>query len=122
MKVQEVKKETTIAKIGISVEFSNSEIASIQRLTWTLNNAIEKGKNTAKSIANASNKSYDGNEPIPVAVDLRTLLRVSWLLEAFSSRSESDIFDQADDRYACEVQEINESTKKDEVHTSSSTC
>lgn len=116
MKVQEVTKEATVAKTGISVEFSNSEIASIQRLTWTLDDAIEKGKSTAKSIVEAANKPYDGKEPISVSVDLRTLMRVNWLLGAFSNRFESDIFDQADGWYACEVKEINESTKKDEVH------
>ena len=116
MKVQEVTKEATVAKTGISVEFSNSEIASIQRLTWTLDDAIEKGKSTAKSIAKAANKPYDGKEPISVSVDLRTLMRVNWLLGAFSNRFESDIFDQADGWYACEVEEINESAKKDEVH------
>lgn len=115
MKVQEVTKEATVAKTGISVEFSNSEIASIQRLTWTLDNAIEKGKNAAKSIAKASNEPYDGKEPIPVSVDLRTLIRVNWLLGAFSNRFESDIFDQADGWYACEMEEINESAKN-EVH------
>ena len=112
MKVQEVTKEASVSKTGISVEFSNSEIASIQRLTWTLDNAIEKGKSTAKSIVEASNKPYDGKEPITVAVDLRTLLRVNWLLGAFSNRFESDIFDQADGWYACEVEEINENAKK----------
>lgn len=116
MKVQEVTKEATVAKTGVSVEFSNSEIASIQRLTWTLDDVIEKGKNTAKSIAKAANKPYDGKEPISVAVDLRTLMRVDWLLGAFSNRFESDIFDQADGWYAYEVEEINESAKKDEVH------
>jgi hypothetical protein len=116
MKVQEVTKEAAIAKVGVSVEFSNSEIASIQRLTWTLDDAIEKGKNTAKSIAKAANKPYDEKEPIPVSVDLRTLLRVSWLLGAFSNGFESDIFNQADGRYACEMKEINENAKKDEVH------
>lgn len=117
MKVQEVTREATVAKTGISVEFSNSEIASIQRLTWTLDDAIEKGKNTAKSIVETSNKPYDEKESIPVSVDLRTLLRVNWLLEAFSTRFESDIFDQADGLYACEVEEINESAKPNEVHT-----
>ena len=116
MKVQEVTREATVAKTGISVEFSNSEIASIQRLTWTLDNAIESGKNTAKSIAKAANKPYDEKESIPVSVDLRTLMRVNWLLGAFSNRFESDIFDQADGWYACEMKEINESAKNDEVH------
>lgn len=116
MKVQEVVKENASAKVGVSVEFSNSEIASIQRLTWTIENAIEKGKSTAKSIVEASNKPYDGKEPITVSVDLRTLLRVNWLLEAFSNRSESDMFNCVDGWYAQEVEEINESAKPDEVH------
>ena len=116
MKVQEVVKENASAKVGVSVEFSNSEIASIQRLTWTLDNAIEKGKNAAKSIVETSNKPYDGKESIPVSVDLRTLMRVNWLLEAFSNRSESDMFNCVDSWYACEVEEINESAKPNEVH------
>jgi hypothetical protein len=40
MKVQNVEKEC-VAKTGISVEFSNSEIDSITRLVLRLDNAIE---------------------------------------------------------------------------------
>lgn len=109
MKVQTIEKEC-VAKTGISIEFSNSEIDSIVRLLLVLDDKIEKGCKTSRSLQTAAGKQYKNTEEIPVSVDLKTLVRISWLLDKITygrTRKPSDLFNDADASYLVTVQSIN---------------
>lgn len=109
MKVQVVERECT-AKVGVSVEFSNSEIDSIVRLALSLDDAIEKGCKTSASIAKAANKPYGLSDKIPVAVDLKHLVRIAYLLDKITDsrvHNTSGLFNDADVTYGSVLESIN---------------
>lgn len=106
MKVQDVKKEC-LATIGLSVELSNSEIGSIDKLLWTVDNAIETGVNQAIKIAKAAGKQYKFEDEIPVSIDLRSLKKVQWLLVQLTRTNRSDLFNDANREFEVEVNSIN---------------
>lgn len=106
MKVQDVKKEC-LATTGLSVELSNSEIGSIDKLLWTVDNAIETGINQAIKVAKAANKQYDLEDEIPVSINLRSLKKVQWLLVQLTRTNHSDLFNEANREFEADVNSIN---------------
>ena len=107
MKVQEVKKEC-LASVGLSVELSNSEIGSIDRLLWTVDNAIDAGINQAISIGRNTGKQYDFEDDVPVVIDLRSLKKIQWLLRQFTKVNRSELFNEANREFNTEVNIINQ--------------
>ena len=125
MKVQDVKKEC-LANVGLSIEFSNSEIDSIVRLIWDLNISIEKGYNDlsnmvehTKQINSEFERADQGAmgkvnldpDKATVTVDLKTLVRCRWILNAITNKrakNPSSLFNQVDSEYSCVIKSINE--------------
>lgn len=110
MKVQDVKKECT-AIVGLSIEFSNSEIGSIDRLLWTVDNCVEKAINTAVINVKETGEQYNTNDDVPAAIDLRSLKKIQWLLYQMTRVNRSDLFNEASRDYFVEVDAINQGTK-----------
>jgi hypothetical protein len=106
MKVQDVKKECT-AIVGLSIEFSNSEISSLSNLLSKVSDAIEKGIETHKQQAEATKKMCDEKKDIPVVLDLKSLKRVEWLLIQMTKDDTSGLFNIADADYRADVSNIN---------------
>lgn len=106
MKVQDVKKDCT-AIVGLSIEFSNSEIGSLSSLLRTVSNAVEKGVKQAHDIAKAAETPYDEKEKIPVSIDLKSLKRIEWLLTQMTKGDNSSLFNTADADYFTELGFIN---------------
>lgn len=112
MKVQDVKKEC-LATTGLSVELSNSEIGSIDRLLWEVDNAVETGVNQTIKIAKAAGKQYDFEDEIPVSIDLRSLKKVQWILAQLTRTNHSDLFNEANRKFEMEVSVINDAVSKE---------
>ena len=124
MKVQELKKEC-LANVGLSVEFSNSEIDSIVQLIMNLKLSIEKGYSDLSNMAEHTkqiNSEFEREDQgvmgtfnidpdkATVTVDLKTLVRCHWLLNRITSnRAEnpSSLFNQIDDEYSRTIEKIN---------------
>jgi hypothetical protein len=106
MKVQDVKKEC-LATIGLSIEFSNSEVSSLSHLLITVDNAVEHGVEAAKSAATESGKPYGDNEKIECPIDLKSLKRIQWLLTQLTRNEMSDLFKEADADYHGDLLHIN---------------
>jgi len=107
MKVQDVKKEC-VATIGLSVEFSNTEISSLSHLLTTVDNAVEHGIEAAKSAATENERQYGDNEKIEVPIDLKSLKRIQWLLTQLTRNETSGLFEQADADYRVDLSHIND--------------
>ena len=99
MKIQDVKKEC-LAIVGLSIEFSNSEISSLSRLLTTIDNAVEQGTEAAKVTAMKTGKEYGKCKEIECVIDLKSLIRVRWLLAQLTRNEKSGLFDPAD--FECE--------------------
>lgn len=106
MKVQDVKKEC-LATVGLSIEFSNSEVSSLSHLLATVSDAVEKGVEQAHELAKAAKLQYGDNEKIPASIDLKSLKRIEWLLINLTRRDKSGLFDVADSDYHSDLGFIN---------------
>lgn len=106
MKVQDVKKEC-LATVGLSVEFSNSEVGSLSRLLWKVSNAIGDAKNRAHQFAVTQEMTYKETEDVPANIDLKSLERIEWLLVQLTRRDMSGLFEQADADYRADLSYIN---------------
>lgn len=106
MKVQDVKKEC-LATVGLSIEFSNTEISSLSHLLTTVDNAVEHGVEAAKSTATENGKPYGDNEKIECPIDLKSLNRIQWLLTQMTRNETSGLFEQADTDYRASLSYIN---------------
>lgn len=106
MKIQDVKKEC-FAIVGLSIEFSNSEISSLSSLLSKVSDAIEKGIETHKQKAEATKELCDEKKDIPVVIDLKSLKRVEWLLTQLTKDDNSGLFNVADADYLSDVGFIN---------------
>lgn len=107
MKVQDVKKECS-AIVGLSIEFSNSEIDSIVSLVRDLDISIKKGFTDLNSMVCYSNQinselGFDAERLDPdkatVTVDLKSLFRAFKLLDSITNGrafKPSHLFDNAD--------------------------
>ncbi len=106
MKVQDVKKECS-AIVGLSVEFSNSEIGTINSLLWTVTKSIEDGIARAHQFAATQQEQYKDNDDVPVTIDLKSLKRIEWLLIQMTRNNNSGLFEQADADYCTDLMHIN---------------
>jgi hypothetical protein len=111
MKVQNVEKQCT-AKVGIAIEFSNSEVDSIIRLALKLNDAIEEECEKANRFVRSSELGtvYKETDEIPVKIDLKMATRIYWLLDHITmcrTNEPSDLFNPADEDYASRIAIIN---------------
>lgn len=106
MKVSVIEKQC-LAKTGLSIEFSNSECASIERVADVVNNAIENATKEAKKKAAGDNERYKQATDVPVVVNLNTAIRIAWLLGNFVANRESGLFGNADNMSLATLAEIN---------------
>lgn len=125
MIIQDVKKEC-LANVGLSIEFSNSEIDSITMLVRSLNDAIEKGcKDLASMVSHsqqlnsdliAKDKGAFGNtaftaENAVISVDLKSLVRAFSLLDDMTKHrafKPSKLFDECDASLINTIEKINQ--------------
>ena len=106
MKVQEVRKEC-LATVGLSIEFSNSEVSSLSHLLRTVTDAIEEAIERAKEVAENTHEQYDEHDKIRAFIDLKSLKRVEWLLIQLTRRDMSGLFKQVDADYRAYLSYIN---------------
>ena len=108
MKVQDVKKEC-LATVGLSLEFSNSEVACIDRLLWSVNDAIDKAINQkiAELKSNNALKEIDFEDDVNVTIDLRSLKKIQWLLYQMTRTNRCDLFNEANREYESDITCIN---------------
>lgn len=106
MKVQDVKKEC-LAVVGLSVEFSNSEISTINSLLWNVTKSIEDGTARAHQFAATQEMQYKDKDDVPVTIDLKSLKRIEWLLTQLTRKETSGLFEQADADYRADLSYIN---------------
>jgi len=109
MKIQDVKKECA-AIVGLSIEFSNSEISSISNLLPVIENSIQAGIKNARDFVDENGEQYRKEEKIYASVDLKTLKRVNWLLARMTMREDSGLFNDADKDFEECVNYINNAT------------
>lgn len=111
MKVQDVKKECS-AIVGLSLEFSNSEVGCIDRLLWEVDTAIERAIQQQTSIMKNFEQGchlLDFEDDVPAAIDLRSLKKIQWLLYQMTRTNRSDLFNEANREYEAEINSINNS-------------
>lgn len=106
MKVQDVRKEC-LATVGLTIEFSNSEISTINSLLWNVTKSIEGGIARAHQFAATQQVQYKDNDDVPVTIDLKSLKRIEWLLVQMTRRDMSGLFEQADADYRADLSHIN---------------
>ena len=110
MKIQDVKKEC-LATIGLSVEFSNSEIRSIDNLACKVGEAIDKAIDQQIKLM----REFEGQtrplkadeDNVPVVLDLKDVERIHWFLSLFDNTNSSSIFDEADKSLESTIRRIN---------------
>lgn len=107
MKIQDVKREC-LATVGLSIEFSNTEVNSLSHLLTIVDNAVEHGIEAAKSTAMENKKPYGDNEKIECPIDLKSLKRIQWLLTQLTRNEMSGLFEQADVDYRGDLSYIND--------------
>ena len=109
MKVQDVKKECS-AIVGLSLEFSNSEVACIDHLLWDIDKAVDKAINQQITIMKSCEQGcnlLDFEDDVPAAIDLRNLKKIQWLLTMMTRCNMSDLFNEANRQYDEEISCIN---------------
>ena len=111
MKVQVVEREC-MAKVGVSIEFSNSEIDSLIRIALKLDDKIEEQCKEAHAFIKSSETGvkYKESDELFVRVDLKTLTCISWLLDKITNgrvRNPSDLFNEAYGNYLATLESIN---------------
>ena len=113
MKVQDVKKEC-LATVGLSIEFSNSEVACIDRLLWSVNDAVDKAvsQKIAELKGNNAPKELDFEDDVDVTIDLRSLKKIQWLLYQMTRTNRCDLFNEANREYEAEIASINNTVSK----------
>lgn len=117
MKVQDIRKECS-AIVGLSLEFSNSEIACIDRLLWDIDKAVDNAINqqitTMKHFEQGCHL-LDFEDDVPAAIDLRNLKKIQWLLTMITRRNMSDLFNEANRQYEAEINCINNSVSSEPI-------
>lgn len=113
MKVQDVRKEC-LATVGLSIEFSNSEVSTLSHLLTVVSDATEKGIQQAKDTAKHTKEPYGDDEKIPCTIDLKSLKRIEWLLVQLTRRDMSGLFEEADADYRADLSHINSFPAKSE--------
>ena len=111
MKIQDVKKEC-LATIGLSVEFSNSEIRSIDNLACKVGEAIDKAIDQQiklmREFEGQARPLKEDEDNVPVVLDLKDVERIHWFLSLFDNTNSSSIFDEADKSAVSAIRRINE--------------
>lgn len=111
MKVQDVRKECS-AIVGLSLEFSNSEVGCIDHLRWEVDATVEKAINQQIKIMKNFEQGchlLDFEDNVSAAIDLRTLKKIQWLLYQMTRTNRSDLFNEANREYEAEINSINNS-------------
>lgn len=111
MKVQDVRKECS-AVVGLSLEFSNSEVGCINHLLWEVDGVIEKAVDQQIKVMKSFEQGchlLDSKDNVPAAIDLRTLKKIQWLLYQMTRTNRCDLFNEADREYEAEINSINAS-------------
>lgn len=114
MKIQDVRKECS-AIVGLSLEFSNSEVSCINRLLWEVNDAIEEAVDQEIKIMKGFEQGchlLDFEDNVPVTVDLRAMKKIQWLLYQMTRTDRCDLFNDANREYEAEINSINNSVAK----------
>jgi len=124
MKVQDVKREC-LANVGLSIEFSNSEVDSVVSLVRDLDISIQKGIRDLESFTahtkqinsvfeqedqGAHGRANINLDNATVTVDLKSLFRAFKLLDTISNHrafNSSGLFDGADTECEALVSKIN---------------
>ena len=112
MKINVIEKQC-LAKVGLSIEFSNSECSSIERVANKLNDAVKKAVKQAEQMVSANKESgcspatYKQPADVPVVINLDMAMRICWLLGNFANSRESDLFVNADNMSLVTLAEIN---------------
>lgn len=106
MKINVVEKECK-ARVGLAIEFSNSECSTIERVANKFNDAIEKSIEQAKTIASQAKDRYSDASKVPVVIDLETANRIAWLLGNCVHNTTSSLFCNADNMALVTLAEIN---------------
>ena len=110
MKIQDVKKEC-LATIGLSVEFSNSEIRSIDNLACKVGEAIDKAIDQQiklmREFEEQTRPLKADEDNVPVVLDLKDVERIHWFLSLFDNTNSSSIFDEADKSLERTIHRIN---------------
>lgn len=96
MERKEIKKEC-LAVTGLSAEFSNSEVRSIEEVLRTVKHAVDKGFEEVENAVKNGTEAEKSIDSTLVFIDLRTANRVKWLLTQLThNSSNSHLFDAAD--------------------------
>lgn len=101
MKVEVIEREC-VANVGLSTELSNDEVDSVVELTKEVNKAIDNGIKQRKQ-SSANKREYTENDSVVVGIELKTLVRIHWLLDTMTnnrSHKASGLFDVADINYS----------------------
>lgn len=106
MKVQDVKKDCT-AVVGVSLEFSNSEISMISKLVWQVESCVNRATETAIAMAKNAKTPYDNPKDVSVAIDFKSAQRILWLLSQVTHNESSYLFSTADLNADWAIQKIN---------------
>ena len=110
MKIQDVKRECT-AIVGISAEFSNSEIRSIDNLACkvgeAINKAVDQQIKLMREFEGQTRPLNTDEDNVPVVLDLRDVERIHWFLSLFDNTNSSSIFDEADKSLERTIHRIN---------------
>lgn len=114
MKIQIIEKEC-VAKVGLSIEFSNSECVAIEKVADKLNTKIVEKVESAKKAQKISLQNDVKGVVAPlkadelsVHIDLETAMRISWLLGNFIRNNNSGLFSNADNLCLETMAEINQ--------------
>ena len=108
MKVEVIERECK-ASVGLSTELSNNEVDSVVELVKEVDKAIDNGVKQKKQ-ASANKREYTENDSVTVGIELKTLVRIHWLLDNMTnnrSHKASGLFDAADVNYSETLCEIN---------------
>ena len=118
MKVQVIEMACT-AKVGLAIEFSNSECASIEKVADKLNTTIEeKVKTAAKAQKTSLENDVEGivmplqADELFIHIDLETAMRISWLLGNFVRNNDSGLFNTADNMCLETMAQINQKSNE----------
>lgn len=118
MNVQDVKRECT-AIVGISAEFTNSEIRSICDLACKVGEAIEKAIDQQVALMKNSEGETrllkSDEDDVPVVLNLSDVERVHWFLSLFDNTTTSSMFDEADKGFKSSIQRINDAVSSEKV-------
>lgn len=109
MKINVIEKQC-LAKVGLSIEFSNSECSSIERVANAVNDSIVKAVEQSKTIVESGKEEgvrYADATKVPVVINLETATRIAWLLGNLVMSRESALFGSADNMSLVTLAEIN---------------